>query len=39
VFHLPEALRIQPDVVEWSKEDPDLVSLHSLPAYQALYES
>jgi tetratricopeptide (TPR) repeat protein len=36
---LPEALRIQPDVVEWSKEDPDLVSLHDLPAYQALYES
>ena len=36
---LPEALRLQPDVVEWSKEDPDLVSLHDLPAYQALYES
>jgi hypothetical protein len=35
---LPEALRLQPDVVEWSKEDPDLVSLHGLPAYQALYE-
>ena len=36
---LPEALRLQPDVVEWSKEDPDLVSLHGLPAYQALYEA
>ena len=36
---LPEALRLQPDVVEWSKEDPDLVPLHGLPAYQALYES
>ncbi|MEO7913169.1 MAG: DinB family protein [Roseiflexaceae bacterium] len=36
---LPEALRLQPDVVEWSKEDPDLISLHGLPAYQALYES
>jgi tetratricopeptide (TPR) repeat protein len=36
---LPEALQLLPDVVEWSKEDPDLVSLHSLPAYQALYES
>jgi tetratricopeptide (TPR) repeat protein len=36
---LPEALRLQPEVVEWSKEDPDLVSLHGLPAYQALYES
>ena len=36
---LPEALRLQPDVVEWSKEDPDLVPLHELPAYQALYEA
>jgi hypothetical protein len=36
---LPEALRRQPDVVEWSKVDPDLISLHGLPAYQALYES
>jgi tetratricopeptide (TPR) repeat protein len=36
---LPEALRLQPDVLEWSKEDPDLISLHGLPAYQALYES
>jgi tetratricopeptide (TPR) repeat protein len=36
---LPEALRLQADLVEWSKEDPDLVSLHGLPAYQALYET
>ena len=36
---LPEALRLQPDLVEWSKEDTDLSSLHDLPAYQALYES
>ncbi|MDQ2999053.1 MAG: DinB family protein [Chloroflexota bacterium] len=36
---LPDALRLQPDVREWSKEDPDLVVLHGLPAYQALYES
>jgi len=36
---LPDALRLQPDVREWSKEDPDLVALHDLPAYQALYES
>jgi tetratricopeptide (TPR) repeat protein len=35
---LPEALRLQPDLIEWSKEDTDLVSLHDLPAYQALYE-
>jgi tetratricopeptide (TPR) repeat protein len=36
---LPEALALLPDVIEWSKEDPDLVSLHGLPAYQALYEA
>jgi tetratricopeptide (TPR) repeat protein len=36
---LPEALRLQPGLREWSKEDPDLVTLHDLPAYQALYES
>ncbi len=34
---LPDALRQEPGLVEWSKQDPDLVSLHSLPAYQALY--
>jgi tetratricopeptide (TPR) repeat protein len=36
---LPEALRLQPDLVEWSKEDPDFVSLRELPAYQALYQA
>jgi tetratricopeptide (TPR) repeat protein len=36
---LPEALRLRPDLVEWSKEDPDFVSLHGLPAYQALYQA
>jgi tetratricopeptide (TPR) repeat protein len=36
---LAEALRLQPDLLEWSKEDPDLISLHGLPAYQALYEA
>jgi hypothetical protein len=36
---LPEALRLRPDLIEWSKEDTDLVSLHSLPGYQALYEA
>ena len=34
---LPEALRRSPTLVEWSKEDPDLVSLRGEPAYQALY--
>jgi tetratricopeptide (TPR) repeat protein len=36
---LPESLRLQPSLVEWSKEDPDLVSLHDVPAYRALYEA
>jgi tetratricopeptide (TPR) repeat protein len=36
---LPDALRLLPSVLEWSKEDPDLISLHGLPAYQALYEA
>jgi tetratricopeptide (TPR) repeat protein len=36
---LPEALRLRPDLIEWSKEDTDLVPLHDLPAYQALYQA
>jgi tetratricopeptide (TPR) repeat protein len=36
---LPEALRLRPDLLEWSKEDTDLVPLHGLPAYQVLYEA
>jgi len=34
---LPDALRLNPGLVEWSKEDTDLVPLHAEPAYQALY--
>ncbi len=34
---LPEALRLDPSLVEWSKQDPDLVPLHDEPAYKALY--
>ncbi len=34
---LPDALRLSPDLVEWSKQDTDLVPLHAEPAYQALY--
>ena len=32
-----EALRLNPDLVEWSKEDSDLDSLRADPAFQALY--
>jgi hypothetical protein len=35
---LAKALRLNEQLVEWSKEDPDLDSLRSEPAYQALYE-
>jgi len=34
---LPNALKTLPSLVDWSKQDPDLVSLHNEPAYQALY--
>ena len=34
---LSEALRLRPDLVEWSTQDPDLVSLRNRAAYQALY--
>jgi hypothetical protein len=36
---LPDALKAAPDLFDWSKEDPDLMSLHGLPAYEALYVS
>jgi tetratricopeptide (TPR) repeat protein len=34
---LGEALRLRPDLVEWSKQDADLDALRPLAAYQALY--
>lgn len=37
VAQVREALAVNPKLTEWSKEDADLVSLHELPAYQALY--
>ncbi len=35
---LRQALPLRADLVEWSKQDTDLVSLRKLPEYQALYE-
>ncbi len=35
---LRQALPLRADLVEWSKQDTDLVSLHALPEYQGLYE-
>lgn len=35
---LPEALRVRPTLVEWSKHDSDLDSLRADPRFQAFYE-
>lgn len=35
---LPEALRLKPTLLEWSKHDTDLDSLRGEPAFQALYD-
>jgi hypothetical protein len=34
---LRQALPLRADLVEWSKQDPDLASLRELPEYRALY--
>jgi len=34
---LREALRLNPDLTEWSKEDPDFAPIRQEPEYQALY--
>jgi hypothetical protein len=34
---LAEALQLHPKLTEWSKQDPDLASIHQEPAYQAIY--
>jgi hypothetical protein len=36
---LGEALRLDSNLTEWSREDTDLLSLHADPAYEALYGS
>lgn len=37
IAQVREAMAVNPKLTEWSKEDADLVSLHDLPEYQALY--
>lgn len=37
ILQLGEALRLRPDLAEWSQQDSDLESLRSHPAYQDLY--
>jgi len=34
---LGEALRLNPDLIEWSKQDPDFASIREEPAYRSLY--
>ena len=34
---LRQALKLNPDLIAWSKEDSDLDALRALPEYQALY--
>ena len=37
IAKLGEALQLNPDLVEWSKQDPDLASIREEPAYRSLY--
>ena len=39
IAQVRESLAVNPKLTEWSKEDADLVSLHDLPDYQALYSN
>jgi len=35
---LKKALKLQPDMKDWSKEDPDFANIRQEPAYQKIYE-
>jgi tetratricopeptide (TPR) repeat protein len=37
IERLGEALKLNPELTEWSKEDPDLASIREEPACLALY--
>jgi len=36
---LPQALKLRPTLLEWSRRDPDLASLHANPAFQAILDN
>lgn len=38
ISFLSQALRFEPGLIEWSKQDSDLLSLHGDPEYQAIYD-
>lgn len=37
ILQLHQALQLNPALTDWSREDPDLVSLHDEPGFQALF--
>lgn len=37
LVNLAEAFRLNPELIEWSKQDPDLVGLHQDPDFQRLH--
>jgi len=39
IAKLKEALQLNPDLKEWAKQDPDLVSICQDPGFQAIYSS
>jgi tetratricopeptide (TPR) repeat protein len=39
ITHLGQALRLNPDLVEWSQKDPDFASIREEAGYRALYSS
>ena len=39
ITNLSEAFKLNPGMVEWSQQDPDLKSLREMDAYQALYKA
>jgi len=38
IIRLRESLKLNPDLTDWSKEDPDLASLRELSDYQSIYD-
>jgi hypothetical protein len=37
--NLAEAFRLRPDLIEWSRQDADLLSLHQDPAFLRLHDA
>jgi len=39
IRELQESLALNPGLIDWSKQDPDLDAIRGEPEYQAMYES